>query len=90
MESVATEPQDELFIKTVQSFMMKNLSESGLGKYTDKLFYTGPLYHKIFPGLNRLIFMDVGKTSHGSTSNTDNLFRPGYSVQHQVALPAVC
>ena len=62
MDSIASEPQDELFIKTLQSFMMKNLRESGLGKYMDKLFYTGPLYHRIFPTLKKLIFMDVGKT----------------------------
>ena len=70
LEGIANDPEDELFIKTLQSFMMKNLTESGLGKYTDKLFYTGPLYHKIFPSLNKLIFMDVGKTSDDSTPVT--------------------
>merc|ERR1719445_2151713 len=28
-------------------------------KYVDKLFYLGPLYHKIFPTLGKLIFLDV-------------------------------
>ena len=91
LESIAKDPQDELFIKTLQSFMMKNLSESGLGKYMDKLFYTGPLYHRIFPSLNKLIFMDVGKAVQTcGNGNTVCLFRSGHSVQHQVALPAVC
>ena len=62
LDSVATNPEDELFINTVRSFMMNKMIEKGVGKYKDKLFYTGPLYHRIFPGLNKLIFMDVGKT----------------------------
>lgn len=56
LESIATDAEDELFIKTVQSFMMTKMD---VGKYNDKLFYTGPLYHRIFPNLNKLIFMDV-------------------------------
>ena len=59
LDSVATNPEDELFINTVRSFMMNKMIEKGVGKYKDKLFYTGPLYHRIFPGLNKLIFMDV-------------------------------
>ena len=61
LDSIATDPEDELFINTVQSFMMTKLIENRMVKYKDKLFYTGPLYHRIFPNLNKLIFMDVGK-----------------------------
>ena len=61
LDSIATDPEDELFINTVQSFMMTKLIENRMVKYKDKLFYIGPLYHRIFPHLNKLIFMDVGK-----------------------------
>ena len=64
LDSIATDPEDELFIKTLRSFMMTKMVENTrMVKYMDKLFYTGPLYHRIFPNLNKLIFMDVGKAN---------------------------
>ena len=82
LDSIATDPEDELFINTVQSFMMTKLIENRMVKYKDKLFYIGPLYHRIFPNLNKLIFMDVGKALRQTglllDKNTDILFRSGH------------
>ena len=60
LDRVATGEEEAAFISALQSFLMSNL-QAGNGKYLDKLFYVGPLYHRIFPSLKKLIFMDVGK-----------------------------
>ena len=60
LDTVAAGEEEAAFIAALQSFLMSNL-QAGNGKYLDKLFYVGPLYHRIFPSLKKLIFMDVGK-----------------------------
>ena len=60
LDRVAAGEEEAAFITALQSFLMSNL-QAGNGKYLDKLFYVGPLYHRIFPSLKKLIFMDVGK-----------------------------
>ena len=60
LDTVAAGEEEAAFITALQSFLMSNL-QAGNGKYLDKLFYVGPLYHRIFPSLKKLIFMDVGK-----------------------------
>ena len=60
LDRVAAGEEEAAFISALQSFLMTNL-QAGNGKYLDKLFYVGPLYHRIFPSLKKLIFMDVGK-----------------------------
>lgn len=58
IDVVANGDKETKFIKTLQTFCLPNLDEKN-GKYLDKLFYLGPLYHWIFPNLKKLIFMDV-------------------------------
>ena len=60
IDAVGNGVKETKFIKTLQTFLLPNLDEKN-GKYLDKLFYLGPLYHWIFPNLKKLIFMDVGK-----------------------------
>ena len=60
IDVVANGDKETKFIKTLQTFCLPNLNEKN-GKYLDKLFYLGPLYHWIFPNLKKLIFMDVGE-----------------------------
>ena len=60
IDSVANGVRETEFIKTLQTFLLPNLDEKN-GKYLDKLFYLGPLYHWIFPNLKKLIFMDIGE-----------------------------
>ena len=57
LDKIATNPHQEAFISSLKSFLFHN---SGTQKYADKLFYVAPLYHKIFPTLKKLVFMDVG------------------------------
>ena len=59
LDTMAAGEEEAAFIAALQSFLMTNL-QAGNGKYLDKLFYVGPLYHRIFPSLKKLIFMDVG------------------------------
>ena len=59
INAVANGVKETKFIKTLQTFLLPNLDEKN-GKYLDKLFYLGPLYHWIFPNLKKLIFMEVG------------------------------
>ena len=59
IDAVANGIKETEFIKTLQTFLLPNLDEKN-GKYLDKLFYLGPLYHWIFPNLKKLIFMDIG------------------------------
>ena len=40
-----------------------DLVSQGSNKYLNDLFYVGPLYHQIFTNLDKLIFLDVGKTT---------------------------
>ena len=58
LDKIATSSHHEAFISSLKSFLFNN---SGTQKYADKLFYTAPLYHQIFPSLKKLVFMDVGK-----------------------------
>ena len=60
IDAVANGVKETEFIKTLQTFLLPNLDEKN-GKYLDKLFYLGPLYHWIFPNLKKLIFMDIGE-----------------------------
>ena len=61
IDAMANGVRETQFIQTLQTFLLPNLGEKN-GKYLDKLFYVGPLYHMIFPNLKKLIFMDVGGT----------------------------
>ena len=68
----------------MHSFQLFNV-----GKYLDKLFYVGPMYHWIFPNLNKLIFMDVDLDIHTdikvlfeqfSEFNSSNIIGVGYDL----------
>ena len=59
LDEMPNNEKDKLFIRALQSYLIPNME--GTKKYVDNLFYMGPLYHRIFPALNKLIFLDVGK-----------------------------
>ena len=59
LDEMPRDEKDKLFIRALQFYLVPNMD--GAKKYVDNLFYMGPLYHRIFPALNKLIFLDVGK-----------------------------
>ena len=69
IDAVANGVKETEFIKTLQTFLLPNLDEKN-GKYLDKLFYLGPLYHWIFPNLKKLIFMDIGESMFSMRNTT--------------------
>ena len=85
LDSIATDPEDELFINTVRSFMMTSMVGNRMEKYKDKLFYTGPLYHRIFPQLEKLIFLDVGKAER-TTRRLTQTFCSDLDIQANIKL----
>ena len=59
LDEVPRDEKDKWFIRALQFYLPANME--GTKKYTDSLFYMGPLYHRIFPQLKKLISLDVGK-----------------------------
>ena len=59
LDDIPVDEKDKLFIRALKLFLPDNME--GQKKYTDNLFYMGPLYHRIFPALKKLILLDVGK-----------------------------
>jgi len=57
LDELPNNDDDREFIKAIKFFLASDMG--GTQKYVDDLFYMGPLYHKIFPSLNKLIFLDV-------------------------------
>ena len=59
LDEVPRDEKDKWFIRALQLYLPADME--GTMKYTDSLFYMGPLYHRIFPQLKKLISLDVGK-----------------------------
>ena len=59
LDEVPRDEKDKWFIRALQFYLPADME--GTKKYTDSLFYMGPLYHRIFPQLTKLISLDVGK-----------------------------
>jgi hypothetical protein len=59
LASVAKEPSSARFVAAVKAWANHYLL-TDTKKYMDDLFYLGPLYHQIFPQLDKLIFLDAG------------------------------
>ena len=83
IEEIPKDENDKKFIESLQSHLAEDME--GNRKYEDKLFYLGPLYHKIFPTLGKLIFLDVGKDSWllegGRMCGTDGVSVSTYFAQ---------
>jgi len=84
LDGIANDARADNIIKSMHSFQLFNV-----GKYLDKLFYVGPMYHWIFPNLNKLIFMDVDLDIHTdikvlfqqfSEFNSSNIIGVGYDL----------
>ena len=58
LDEITRDENDKKFIQTLKSYLASDMA--GNNKYVDNLFYIGPLYHRIFPDLKKLLFLDVG------------------------------
>ena len=58
LDEITRDENDKRFIGTLKSHLAQDMR--GNNKYVDDLFYIGPLYHRIFPDLKKLLFLDVG------------------------------
>ena len=61
LDEIIRDENDTRFIGTLKSYLAQDME--GNNKYVDDLFYIGPLYHRIFTNLKKLLFLDVGMSS---------------------------
>ena len=80
LDDVPKDEKDKWFIRALQFYLPANME--GTKKYTDSLFYMGPLYHRMFPQLKKLISLDVGQKDLCKSRIISSCFRHGVLLRH--------